>query len=216
MTVKGENVKKLEIIGTMLLSVASVAVAWCSYQSTLWNGEQVFRLAESNLYYRRSQAELMKVSQQQVVDAAITINFMEAVVEKRRTRVNYYHDRKDQSQLLTILDKWLTMNPLQNDKAPVTPLQMGEYKHLIKSSLAPSDSSNTTAEGLWKESEYNNSVSDKYILCTVIFSIVMFLAAMATKLSNMRLAFGFMMFAYTIFFTALVLLLLLMPIEGIP
>ena len=215
MTVRGQNVKRLEIIGTMLLSVASVAVAWCSYQSSLWNGQQVFRLAESNLYYRRSQAELTKVSQQQIVDAAITINFMEAVVEKRRLRINYYHDRKDQSQLLTILNSWLTMNPLQNDKAPVTPLQMEEYQHLIKSSLAPSDSANITAERLWKESEYDNGVSDKYILCTVIFSIVMFLAAMATKLSNTRLAFGFMAFACTIFFTALMLLLLLMPMEGL-
>ena len=32
--------RRVEVFSTILLAVAAVATAWCSYQASRWNGEQ--------------------------------------------------------------------------------------------------------------------------------------------------------------------------------
>jgi hypothetical protein len=39
---------RLEINNTIILSIATLAITWCSYQTNLWNGIQTFNLAQSN------------------------------------------------------------------------------------------------------------------------------------------------------------------------
>ena len=204
----------LEIGGTVLLAVASLAVAWCSYQSALWNGQQDFRLAESSLYYRRANERLLMVAQQQEIDAAITINFMEAVLENRRSRIDYYRKRA-RFDLAPIFNAWLLKDPIHNNKAPAHPLVMDEYKQLVKLSLAASDSATNQAVLLWKEAQVDNLTSDRYTLYTVIFSLVMLLGAIASKITLVRLAWGCMLFEATVFFVSLMLLLFSTPVAVI-
>ena len=209
-----DHTKTLEIIGTVLLSVASLAVAWCSYQSGLWNGKQNFRLAESNLYYKRAQEKLSEASRQQQIDIAVTINFLEAVLDKRQNRIQYYLKR-GRPGLAPVLTAWLSLDPLHNDNAPAHPLLMNEYKKLITVSMAASDSATSNAARLWQEAQHDNSVSDFYTLYTVIFSLVMFLVAISTKLTHIRIAYSCVVFACGIFVAALTLLLLTTPIAEI-
>jgi hypothetical protein len=203
--------KTIEIISTILLSIASLGVAWCSYQSTLWNGKQVFKLAESNLYYRHARDKLSALGQQQEIDAAVTINFLEAVLDKRQNRIDYYK-RRARPELAAVLSAWLSTDPLYNDQAPAHPLIMEEYKMLAASAQAAADSANQKADFLWKEAEYNNKISDHYILYTVIFSMVMFLGALATKLTHPKVTFAGILFAGAIFLISVILLFFSMPI----
>ena len=36
--------EKLQVINTLILAIATLAITWCSYQSVLWNGIQTFKL----------------------------------------------------------------------------------------------------------------------------------------------------------------------------
>ncbi|MCL7927530.1 MAG: hypothetical protein M8841_07050, partial [marine benthic group bacterium] len=40
--------RRLETWSAILMSLATVATAWCAYQSAEWGGEQSFMLGESN------------------------------------------------------------------------------------------------------------------------------------------------------------------------
>jgi hypothetical protein len=201
----------LEIAGTVILSVASLAVAWCTYQSTLWNGKQVFKLAESNAYYREALQKIFFVWQQQEIDAVVTLNFLEAVLDKKQTIIDYY-GKRGISELTKILKTWQLMDPVHNDKAPAHPLLMNEYKQLVKRSMAAADSATGKAMQSWDEAQRLNTVSDHYILYTVIFSLVMVLCAVATKLTRLRIAFVSMLITGSLFVIALLLLFVLMPI----
>jgi hypothetical protein len=209
-----DNTWTLEIIATVILSIASLAVAWCTYQSTLWNGKQVFCLAQSNGYYRESLEKLFIVWQQQQIDAVVTLNFLDAVLEKKNTQIDYYR-RRGSSELTKILNTWLLMDPVHNDSAPAHPLLMEEYKKMISRSRAAADSATAKGERLWDEAQRYNSISDKYILYTVIFSLVMLLCAVATKLSRLRIALMCMLITGALFFIALVLLFILMPVANV-
>jgi hypothetical protein len=211
-----EKTKKntIEITGTVLLSFASLAVAWCSYQSTIWNGKQVFTLAESNLHYRRAQEKLTTLRQQQEIDAAITINFMDAVLDNRQNRIDYFK-RRARPELAAVLSTWLSMNPLHNELAPAHPLMMEDYKSLSASTRAAYDSVSRHADALWKKAQYFNKLSDNYILYTVIFSLTMFLGALATKFSNTKVVIAGMLFAGTIFLVSILLLFISMPVAQV-
>jgi hypothetical protein len=202
----------LEIVGTVILSVASLAVAWCTYQSTLWNGKQVFKLAESNAYYREALEKIFFVWQQQEIDAVVTLNFLEAVLDKKQTIIDYY-GKRGTSELTKILKTWQSMDPVHNDKAPAHPLLMNEYKQLMKRSMAAADSATGKAMQSWDEAQRLNTISDHYILYTVIFSLVMVLCAVATKLTRLRIAFVSMLITGSLFLIALLLLFILMPID---
>ena len=205
---------RLEIIGTVLLSIASLVVAWCTYQSTLWNGEQDFRMAEANICYRRANEFTVLAAQQREIDGSITLSFVEAVIDKRQDRINYYLKRGD-AQLASILSNWLATNPLQNTSSPSNPLNMEAYKRLMQVSKNSSDSAMRKAEELWKEAKRNNTFSDRYTLFTVIFSLVVFLCAVGTKLTRIKVAYTCLIFASSIFLITLILLIITMPVARI-
>jgi len=209
-----KRINRIEITGTVLLSIASLAVAWCSYQSNLWNGKQVFTLAESNLLYKHAQEKSAMLAQHQEIDAAVTINFMEAVLDNRPNRVDYYL-RRARPEMAAVLNTWLSMDPLHNDQAPAHPLMMEEYKLLGGSMRAAVDSVNQQADLLWKQAQRFNKISDSYILYTVIFSLIMFFAALATKLTNEKIVITGLVFAVALCLASLLLLFFSMPLANI-
>jgi hypothetical protein len=205
---------RLEIFGTVLLSMASLLVAWCTYQSTLWNGEQDFRMAEANICYRRANEFTVLAAQKREIDASITLSFMDAVFEKRQDKINYFLKRSN-PQLSSVLSDWLSTKPLQNSNAPSHPLEMDTYKRLMQASKYSSDSSMRQAEALWQEAKRDNTYSDSYTLFTVIFSLAMFLSAVGTKLTRIKVAYTSLIFAGSIFMLTLILLIVNMPVARI-
>ncbi|MBO9204428.1 MULTISPECIES: hypothetical protein [Niastella] len=205
---------RLEILGTVLLSIASLAVAWCTYQSTLWNGEQNFRMAEASFSYRRANEYTVIAAQQRERDATIALSFIDAVIENRQDKINYYLHRSH-TQLASILSDWYNTKPIQNSNSPVNPLETPAYQRMMQASKNSSDSAMRKAEELWEEAKRNNMISDSYTLFTVVFSIVMFLCGVGTKLSRIKVAFTSLIFAGSIFLITLILLIVSMPVAQI-
>lgn len=199
-----KKIRRLDVNSTILLALASLAVAWCSFESTMWNGEQTFQLAEVSLQLRLSQKNAMLVAQQREIDATLTIEFVSAIIEKDKQRIDYYIGRS-RSTVGEIFKKWLALDPVNNPAAPPHPLVMREYDALIDSLMAPSFAADRRAEDSWKGAQRANSISDRYILYTVIFNISVFLAAICGKTSQVRTSRVIMGLAVSIFVIALIL-----------
>ena len=103
---------RLEIKSTIIISIATLAIAWCSYQNTLWSGQQSFSLADANKYARNAKQEALMIAQRQQIDAAITMNVLTAVLEKKNTHIDYYVGR-GRHEMRNLLQAWLkTVPPL--------------------------------------------------------------------------------------------------------
>jgi hypothetical protein len=85
----------------------------------------------------------------------------------------------------------------------------------MQGSKKSSDSAMRKAEALWQEAKRNNTYSDSYTLFTVIFSLVVFLCAVGTKLTRIKVAYTCLIFAGTIFLITLILLIITMPVAQI-
>lgn len=121
----------LEIRSTIILSIATLAITWCTYQSNLWTGIQIFRLAESNKNSRLAQQEVLLAAQQQQIDVAIIMNFVNAVLEKGQKLVDFHLERV-RPDLVKILGDWLAMDPLNNKSAPPTPSRNARLSNSTK------------------------------------------------------------------------------------
>ncbi|HET6993849.1 MAG TPA: hypothetical protein VFI06_02650 [Chitinophagaceae bacterium] len=211
---KHERIKnRLEILSTVVLSFATLAIAWCSYQSSLWNGIQTINLIEANTYDMLALEKTTIMEQQQEIDVTTALNFTNAVVDRNRARVDFYlqHGRPEMSK---IYSDWLRTDPLNNPNAPDHPLAMKEYKDLSAKLR------NEQSELKRRAVEYKdrglraNLHSDNYVLYTVIFGMVLFINGISSKITNVRLMRLFLLASATICLISLITLLTQQPITA--
>jgi hypothetical protein len=179
---------RLEVYNTIMLAIATLAVAWCSYQAALWNGIQTFRLSESNKYSRLTQQILIQSGQNKAMEEAVMINFVDAVLNKDQKRIDYII-KGVRPELANILSRWLQSNPLETHSGPRQPMAMPEYEELMGKRMEESGKMSLKAAEAFKAAQGANMSGDRYSLLTVLFSMVMFLGAITTKLvrTNVRL-----------------------------
>ena len=201
----------MEVYNTVILSVATLLVTWCSYQSTLWDGIQTFRLAESNINNRQAQAINMITIQHQAMDQSIVIGFVEQVMDRKKDKMDFSLQRI-RPELANVIRAWIALRPAVNPDAPPHPLAMKEYGALFEKDMAASKELLKQADKKWVEAQEANKYSDRYSLLTVIFSMVMFLGAIATKASQVRISYTLVMVSGFICIAMLVLMFLFMPL----
>lgn len=175
------NRNRLELQNTIILAIATLGVAWCSYQATLWGGIQTFRLAESNKYGRLAQQKAILAGQSTAFEEAAIISFVNAVLDNDQKKVNYVLTGV-QPQLQSILLNWLDLRRTNGASAPAHPMATPLYAQLQKERLGESEKLSAKGSEVYKEAEDANYNSDRYSFLGVMFSMVMFLGAVATKL----------------------------------
>src|SRR5215467_8480467 len=132
---KGPNQERLEnrleIYNTIILAVATLCAAWCSYQGSLWNGIQTFRLADSNKYSRLAQQILIRSDQAKTMEESAIISFVDAVFDKDKKRIDYML-KGLRPELSTILSEWMRLSALNDSTVPRNPMNMPGYIELMK------------------------------------------------------------------------------------
>jgi hypothetical protein len=213
----GENNKvdrardKLQVINTLILAIATLAITWCSYQGVLWNGIQTFKLGDSNKFARLSQQKTIVTGQNRAMDEAILIGFVKAAIEKNQ-RIVDYSLRGVRPELSKIMSEWISSRPFENPTAYPHPMAMPEYIELMKKDMAEADKLSQQAEESRNEAQKANNNSDNYSLLTVVFSMVMFLGAITSKIAPPRLSLLNTIAAAIICTGALVFVFFIMPI----
>ena len=176
---------RLEVYNTILLAIATLAVAWCSYQGSLWSGIQTFRLADSNKYGRLAQQKLIQSGQNKAMEEGLIIEFVNAAFHNDDKKISYIL-RGVRPELATILSAWMKMQPFENTAAPQHPMVMPEYELLMRNQVEESEKMNKKSADLFNLAQKANLISDEYCFLNVLFSAVMFLGAITTKLVRNR------------------------------
>jgi hypothetical protein len=198
---KDRKIKWIETISTILLSAATVLSAWCIYESSQWNGEQYFRIEDMNVADRqRLQAEIA-ARQRQVGEAQLFLQYVDAVTTDNEEKAEFLRERFPEHLEVAAL-AWKAMDPVNNPKAPLSPMLMEEYKipeeEDIREYAAQAKKFKLAAN------ECDNH-SDNYMLLSLVLSMVLFfcgLIGVTDSKSNKLILLGFaaLIFVVTIFF----------------
>lgn len=202
---------RLEINNALILSIATLAITWCSYQGTLWDGIQTFKLAESNKCNRLAQERKLLAVQQKTMDEGVVIGFVHDIREGKTSNMDFYLQRI-RPELAKALTAWMAAKPFENPAAPPHPMATEEYGLLMKKEMAEADKQLALADQYWDEAEKANTYSDRYSLFTVVFSMVMFLGAITTKMTHIRVSFTLIVASGIICILILVSLFLSLPV----
>jgi hypothetical protein len=176
----------LELVATVLLSVAAVATAWSSYQATRWNGEQ----ARASGTVNKTRIEAARASSlanaQQQVDVATFMQWVDSYARGETELVNFYRERF-REEFRPAFAAWIATKPLETEGAPLTPFAMPEY---TLAAAAEAERLDAEAEALSALVRRNIQRSSNYVLGVVLFSVSLFFAGMSTKLTSPRLRVG--------------------------
>ena len=179
----GRHHSYVEILATVLLSLAAVATAWSGYQATRWNGEQAKAAGRTNaIRVEAARAQGLSESQTQV-DVATFIQWVDAYALKRTELSNFYFKRF-RREFRPAVQAWLKTRPLVNPDAPLTPFAMPQYRLAAASEAKRLDAA---AEVSAAEGRRDIQRGSNYVLGVVLFSVSLFFAGLSPRLTDVRL-----------------------------
>jgi hypothetical protein len=174
---------RIEVVATILLSVATVATAWSAYQSNRWNGEQAKATARGNAARIESTRASGVANRQLQIDVALFTQFIDAFAQEQTELADFYRARF-REEFKPAFEAWAATKPRTNPEAPLTPFELPQYELAANEEAEELEA---TADAYAAEARRNIQRSSNYVLGVVLFASALFFAGMSTKLATPRL-----------------------------
>jgi hypothetical protein len=174
--------RRLEIVSTVLLAIATVATAWAAYQARQWTGEQSLAASRATATRIAVNRAAGVANRQAQIDVATFIQWVDARNLHRSGLAAFYRARfRDEFE--RAFAAWLAARPFQSATAPPTPFAMPEYR---LSTSDEADRLERTAAASSDQAKEANQRADNYMLAVVLFALALFFAGISTKLRASR------------------------------
>jgi hypothetical protein len=193
----------VEFISALLMSLATIASAWCGYSATLWHSEQSILMAETNSLRVQASRKLTLAGQESLIDITMFEQFYQALIEGRTEYVQRTLKRFRPETKIAI-DAWLATNPLQNSTAPPGPFRMKEYQPRLAEEAQELNQKADKKFGLASEASRN---ADDYTLLTVMLTLVLFFAGLTPHFTSLLVQRGVLVLGILQFLAALIILM---------
>ena len=188
-----------ELGAVVLLSLATLATAWSGYQAALWSGEQSQRNAQASALRIQANQQSILGGQIQIGDIVLVNGWFNAI-ESGNPQLAADYQRRFRSAFRPIFNAWLAEHPLSNRRAPPGPTYIPQYHPAPFTASAALDA---RADQLFLEGTQAKTSNDRYILSTVFFAAVLFLAAVSLRLEWKPLQHAVLLFGTIMFLGAL-------------
>jgi hypothetical protein len=200
--------RKLELIGVIILAIASVFTAWSGFQSTKWSGVQAASYSQASAKRIESAqsadyGDLLSLNTQANVN-----NWINATLTDNEELADEYAIRLERV-IPDAWNAWLALDPLTNREAPTTPLLMPEYTVL---NAADTSALEAEASRLFEQGQDANQKGDNYVLVTVLFAVALFFSGISTSI-NFRTARTILLWVALAFVVGGGIYLATMPVE---
>lgn len=167
----------LEIVSAILLGLATVATAWCGYQTSKWNGQQAQDYIEATTLRIQATEATNNANRAATIQVSLFLQYAQAFSTQNQALTDFLYQRFPPNLKLA-MDAWLATKPLQNPDAPSSPFVMPEY---ILPDQVEATRLSAQADERLQEANAASGVADQYTLLTVMFASVLFVAGIATR-----------------------------------
>ena len=167
----------LELAAAVLLSVATLGIAWSGYQAARWNGRQAREYAQANAARSESNLANTDGQQEQTQDLLVFNQWLQFRSSNELDLADAYEQRF-RPGFRTAFEAWLAQDPLTNPDAVRSPFQMPQYSvpELDKADRLEREGSQHFDDGK-KATEH----TDAYVLTSVFFAAVLFFAGISMR-----------------------------------
>jgi hypothetical protein len=124
-TTRSERV--LELIATILLSLATLGIAWSGYQAARWNGRQAQEYAQANASRSLANRSDTDGDQERTQDLLEFNQWLQLRTANEQSLADAYEQRF-RPGFRSAFEAWLAQDPLSNPAAARSPFQVPEYR----------------------------------------------------------------------------------------
>src|SRR5205809_1073989 len=190
----------VEPIAALLMALATLGTAWCSYESAAWTRRSNRLMNEFNALERR--AGLLNVQGAQAATIHVAM-FMQVLAAKQagNDHLASFYAQRFPADMRKAYDAWLAQKPFENPKADPHPFVPNLYQM-----PGTREAAEATADAASKmqKARAAGSVSGQYLANTVLFATVLFFASASGKFEQRRVRSVAFVFAVAVFVFALV------------
>lgn len=176
----------LELVATILLSLATLGIAWSGYQGARWNGRQAREYAQANAARSLANRADTDGEQERTQDLLNFNDWLDATTANDAALADRF-DRTFRPEFRPAFEAWLAQDPLNNPAAEPSPLQMPQYR---VAKLEESDRLEREGTEHFESGKEATENTDSYVLTTVFFAAVLFFAGISMRFvwQRMRIA----------------------------
>ncbi len=167
----------LESVALLLLSLATVGTAWCSYQAAVWGGVSQRLTNLSAAASRRAAAAQLQNSQMAMLDVMLFSQYINARATTNEPLARFYADRF-RGEAKTAFQAWLATQPFENPAAGTHPFGTNFYQPRL---LTEANAAEVESQQLWQQGGEAGRVSRGYVLITVLLATALFCGGTASK-----------------------------------
>ena len=200
-----EKKKWVEPVAALLMALATLSTAWCSYHSAAWTRKSNRLMNEFNSLERRAGLQTMQGMQQATIHVAMFMELLAAQQAGNEKLANFYVERFP-PDLRKAYDAWLAQKPFENPNADPHPFVPKLYE--VRGTREAAEANAKAANSL-KEARNAGNVSGQYLANTVLFATVLFFANASAKFEQRRVRVVAFLFAIAVFVFAVVRTLML-------
>ena len=167
----------LELVAAVLLSLATLGIAWSGYQAAKWGGLQSRFYAQASTSRSEANRATVAASQDRTQDLLNFNRWLEVSDEGNQTLADLYR-RRFRSEFQPAFLAWLDQDPLHNINAVASPLNMPQYK---LANAERSDQLEKLGTERFNQGKEATEHTDAYVLTTVFFAAVLFFAGISSR-----------------------------------
>jgi hypothetical protein len=195
-----EKKKWVEPVAALLMALATLSTAWCSYQSAAWTRKSNGLMNEFNTLERRAGVVSLQGMQQATIHTAMFMEVLAAKQAGNEQLANFYVECFP-PDLRKAYDAWLAQRPFENPNADPHPFVPRLYE-----THGTREAADATAKAASSQQEARSagSISGQYLANTVLFATVLFFASASGKFEQRRVRIVAFAFATAVFLFAVV------------
>lgn len=188
---------RVELISTIILSMAAIFTAWAAFQSAKWSGEQATNFSRAGATRTESTRFDTRAGQLAAIDVSVFAAFADAVNSDIRdglidagpgvpfaavegTLSGFWFERV-RDEFRPAFEAWLDVFFTDRANAPPTPFAMEEY---VVADAIEADQLQQEADEFASAAGQANQNSDDYVLTVVAFALVLFFGGVSSKLTK--------------------------------
>jgi hypothetical protein len=172
-----ERERWLEIAAALLLSLATLGIAWSGYQAAKWSGIQARRYTQASTARAFANQASTLASQDRTQDL-LNFNRWLEVYTAGNTELADLYERRFRDEFRPAFERWLAEDPIHNQDAIPSPLREKNY---VLAKMVKADKLNALGDVRFEEGKEATEHADDYVFVTVFFAIVLFFAGISLR-----------------------------------
>jgi hypothetical protein len=187
--------KWVEPVIALIMALATVGTAWCSFESASWTRRSNRLMNEFNSLERKAGLLNVQGMQAATIHTAMFMEMLAAKQAGNETLANTYLERFP-PDVRKAYDAWLAQKPFENPKADPHPFVPNLYE--LRGARDAAEATATAATKV-EEARRAGNLSGQYLANTVLLATVLFFANAAGKFEQRRVRLVAFFFTLAVF-----------------